>query len=237
VNRLAFLFALAVLVINDHVLKGAYPGFVTGKLSDFAGVFALAVFLAFVLPRKYACVAAGVLFVWWKSPLSQPFIDALPWEAARVVDWTDLFALTMLPLAYRCSPAQSPRPQRAVLAVLSALAFAATTPARSDVPIPEGHPLRNYDTGRTRGDLRTLAKPCKLHFVDNMDHSTELWISWEHFRLVGPNPQANARARVEIVDGKARLRFDEIRIEWEDNPDPEAYRRSLLRRLDDCVKK
>ncbi|HET7501896.1 MAG TPA: hypothetical protein VFK02_12855 [Kofleriaceae bacterium] len=30
--------AIALLVVNDHVLKAAYPGFVTGKLSDFAGM-------------------------------------------------------------------------------------------------------------------------------------------------------------------------------------------------------
>lgn len=34
-------FALVVLVVNDHVLKGSglLPGLVTGKLSDFAGLF------------------------------------------------------------------------------------------------------------------------------------------------------------------------------------------------------
>ena len=30
--------AIATLVLNDHVLKGMYPGVVTGKLSDFAGL-------------------------------------------------------------------------------------------------------------------------------------------------------------------------------------------------------
>lgn len=30
--------ALATLVANDHVLKARYPGLVTGKLSDFAGM-------------------------------------------------------------------------------------------------------------------------------------------------------------------------------------------------------
>ena len=34
----AMLGALGVLVLNDHVLKHACPGFVTGKLSDFAGI-------------------------------------------------------------------------------------------------------------------------------------------------------------------------------------------------------
>ena len=30
--------AMALLVVNDHVLKQAWPGFVTGKLSDVAGL-------------------------------------------------------------------------------------------------------------------------------------------------------------------------------------------------------
>ncbi len=30
--------AVLLLLLNDHVLKGAFPGFVTGKLSDLAGL-------------------------------------------------------------------------------------------------------------------------------------------------------------------------------------------------------
>jgi hypothetical protein len=33
-----FALALVVLVLNDHVLKTAYPGWITGKLSDVAGL-------------------------------------------------------------------------------------------------------------------------------------------------------------------------------------------------------
>jgi len=36
-HPVAFL-ALALLVVNDHVLKAVWPGFVTGKLSDVAGL-------------------------------------------------------------------------------------------------------------------------------------------------------------------------------------------------------
>jgi hypothetical protein len=36
-HPVAFL-ALALLVVNDHVLKAFWPGFVTGKLSDVAGL-------------------------------------------------------------------------------------------------------------------------------------------------------------------------------------------------------
>ena len=37
-TRLGALLAIAVLVLNDHVGKAAFPGFVTGKLSDVAGL-------------------------------------------------------------------------------------------------------------------------------------------------------------------------------------------------------
>jgi hypothetical protein len=33
------LLAITLLVVNDHVLKAAWPGVVTGKLSDVAGLF------------------------------------------------------------------------------------------------------------------------------------------------------------------------------------------------------
>lgn len=32
------LVAIAVLILNDHVLKGAHPGLITGKLSDVTGL-------------------------------------------------------------------------------------------------------------------------------------------------------------------------------------------------------
>lgn len=32
------LAAVALLLVNDHLLKGAWPGWLTGKLSDFAGL-------------------------------------------------------------------------------------------------------------------------------------------------------------------------------------------------------
>ena len=82
-SRFGYLVALTILLLNDHVLKALFPGFLTGKLSDFAGVFVLAVFLAAFVPRVPACIAAGLLFVWWKSPLSDPFIAVLPWETTR----------------------------------------------------------------------------------------------------------------------------------------------------------
>lgn len=43
------LAAVAVLAVNDHVLKARFPGAVTGKLSDLAGCFLLPLFLSALL--------------------------------------------------------------------------------------------------------------------------------------------------------------------------------------------
>jgi len=43
------------------------------------------------------------MFAFWKSPLSQPLIDGWnsvgAFRVARVIDWTDLLALSALPAA------------------------------------------------------------------------------------------------------------------------------------------
>jgi hypothetical protein len=39
------LAAIGLLLVNDHVLKAAWPGLVTGKLSDFAGLLFFPLFL------------------------------------------------------------------------------------------------------------------------------------------------------------------------------------------------
>src|SRR5688572_20457466 len=83
-----FIAALVLLALNDHVLKAAYGNPLTGKLSDFAGLFAFAVFFASLAPRHAAaiCAACGALFAFWKLPVSTPFVALLRVE--RVVDAT-----------------------------------------------------------------------------------------------------------------------------------------------------
>ena len=49
--------------MNDHVLKHACPGVVTGKLSDFAGLFFFPLFLADVLGHLTPPVALWPLFL------------------------------------------------------------------------------------------------------------------------------------------------------------------------------
>lgn len=100
-----YIGAVLLLFANDFWLKLAFPGFVTGKLSDIAGVFAFAVFLMALFPaHRYKMAALSALvFSYWKSPFSQPFMDAFNahsfYKISRVIDYSDLFALVLVPLA------------------------------------------------------------------------------------------------------------------------------------------
>jgi hypothetical protein len=68
------LVALVVLVLNDHLLKALYPGFVTGKLSDFAGMIVAPLFMV-------AIIDALVPAAW----LQKNAYRVVPWLSAFVV--------------------------------------------------------------------------------------------------------------------------------------------------------
>lgn len=58
------LASLALLLVNDHVLKAAFPGPITGKLSDFAGLAFIPVVVAFALRgRGVRAVALAAVVV------------------------------------------------------------------------------------------------------------------------------------------------------------------------------
>jgi len=103
--------AILVLLVNDHLLKASWPGWLTGKLSDLAGM----VFFPFLVAAVVSCrrsvvsvwplwtgviVTGSVLSVINVFPLAATFIE---WAMARVgvawritVDPTDLMVLPML---------------------------------------------------------------------------------------------------------------------------------------------
>lgn len=101
--------SLLVLLVNDHLLKGSgvLPGWLTGKLSDFAGLFMAPALLAALLKvrtrRGFFSVHAGLglffaaLKLW--APAARGFEASLGWvgvPAHVVVDPTDLLALVSL---------------------------------------------------------------------------------------------------------------------------------------------
>lgn len=148
--------SLVVLALNDHVLKQAWPGWVTGKLSDVTGlvvapaVLAVALALAGVRrPHVRAVLLTGAGFTLVKSTeLGADVANAL-WSTAGWTtyirhDLTDLIALPALLVPLRVHRlARLPRlPRRvqataaagALLLPLAVLATAATSPCRTEPP-------------------------------------------------------------------------------------------------------
>lgn len=100
-----FVISILILLLNDFYLKAELHNWFTGKLSDFAGLFAFSLFFLsfFDKSRKLVLTIIGVLFLLWKSHLSEGFIEFwnsfAPFNIARIVDYTDLLALIVLPFA------------------------------------------------------------------------------------------------------------------------------------------
>ncbi|MDX8148899.1 hypothetical protein SK854_42750 [Lentzea sp. BCCO 10_0061] len=149
--------ATAVLLLNDHVFKQAWPGVVTGKLSDVAGlVVAPAVLgLLFGLFRAgpFGAAAATLLtgagFAWVKLSRTGAEVASAAWSVVNgpsvvLADPSDLIALPALGLAWwawRRAAAAPPLPDgpahrlRVVLAMpFAVLAIAATSAAPDTLP-------------------------------------------------------------------------------------------------------
>lgn len=104
-TTLPFLFCLLLLLINDFYLKGAFHNVLTGKLSDFCGLFIFPIFWSVFFPKRRLAIflLTGLLFMVWKSEYSASFIaffSTYCFPIQRVVDPTDLIALLVLPLAW-----------------------------------------------------------------------------------------------------------------------------------------
>jgi len=108
--------ALVVLIVNDHVLKAAFPGVVTGKVSDVAGLVVAPPFLASMVllavgrlsPGRVAVGSisvVGIGFTLAKATGAGASVAGAAWSllmphAVVVADATDLFALPALGAAW-----------------------------------------------------------------------------------------------------------------------------------------
>jgi hypothetical protein len=150
-----WLAALAVLGVNDHLLKGAglLPGALTGKLSDLAGMLVAPALLAALLGlrsrRGLLLAHLAIAAVFAAIKLSPAAADAWSWVMGLVgvpwvitVDPTDLLALPALALGWRAlmpamrrpvpvSSAAAPR-----LAQVAAIGTGTTAVRRHQQPQP-----------------------------------------------------------------------------------------------------
>jgi len=95
-----------MLFVNDQFLKFKFPGVITGKLSDVCGIIILPLLLTFLFPkwREKSVWITLLIFTYWKSGYSQSLIDFYnqfaPIETSRVIDYSDLWVLFLLPIPY-----------------------------------------------------------------------------------------------------------------------------------------
>jgi hypothetical protein len=116
--------ALALLIVNDHVLKALYPGWLTGKLSDVAGLAAFPLLVA----------AGGQLVGLWPGGIRTVAAIALAAGAA----FTAIKLCSPAGDLYRIALAALQWPVRAIAAALHgdqlpALGRAHLTPDRTDL--------------------------------------------------------------------------------------------------------
>lgn len=134
-----FLICLVTLLLNDFYLKFAFPGILTGKLSDLSGLFIFPYFFSifFHKQKRHIYIATALLFIFWKLSVSSSVIN---WLNAfdivylkRVTDLTDLFTLIVLPVSYKYFDRQLlksetySRFQTSVIGLIAFFSFCATT--------------------------------------------------------------------------------------------------------------
>jgi hypothetical protein len=125
------LTALVTLALNDHVLKRVCPGVVTGKLSDFAGVVLLPVFVHALLELAAARI--------WKRPLSATAGDR--WLVGCVVVSLFAFALPEISpaaeLVYRYGLGAAQWPFRLLAALATGHAVPNVQPVRATADVTD----------------------------------------------------------------------------------------------------
>lgn len=95
-----FLAAIALLITNDHLLKNAWPGVVTGKVSDFAGLVVVSVLTAVVFGPRWGTILAGCSFLALKTVLAAAEFAAPVLGGLTRLDPSDLIALVVLPAVW-----------------------------------------------------------------------------------------------------------------------------------------
>ncbi len=122
------LASVALLALNDHVLKRYHPSVVTGKLSDFAGLFFFPILLcafwnlgrSMIVGKPSALttlqitvsmaatdlIFIGVKFVPIVTQIYLQFSRALGFPSRVTLDWSDLIALSVNVLTWKFAKLQ-----------------------------------------------------------------------------------------------------------------------------------
>ncbi len=216
----ASLLALAVLALNDHVLKAAIPSPLTGKLSDVAGLFFFPFLLTALVawhprlrrfdPLRVGRWLFGFVAVWFAAAKTLPVVHALTVDLATVLfgpvrvvrDPSDALAiLAVLPAWWLYRRAlQRPVPAWSRVAQAPAICVALVlTAATSDVPNPQLRDVISHD-----GALHVLLEQSN-HLWRSVDGKTWMFEKNTLPKSVVDNHRRQYRLK---VGGDETLRLD-----------------------------
>lgn len=192
-----FAGSIALLLVNDHVLKAAWPGLVTGKLSDVAGVVMVAMLLTAIVARPapafgLTAVAFGLLKTWppvavWAAPVLGGITRTDPTDLIALAVLVPLWRTVRRPPDERADATRRRLPVRIVLVGAAIFATTATGDSSDDLAswrtgsfaatttdvyvwVDEGEIMGSSDGGLTWRRIRTRSLP---HSDDLIDVSTE----------------------------------------------------------------
>ncbi|WP_206789171.1 hypothetical protein [Amycolatopsis sp. MtRt-6] len=200
--------ATVVLLLNDHVLKQAWPGFVTGKLSDVAGLVAappvlgllLGLFRTARVAAAAAVLATGAGFAVVKLTAAGAGVASAAWSVVNgpsviLADPTDLIALPALGVswwAWRRVTAAPPLPFR--LRVVVALPFTVLAITATSAPATT---LPSVDSVESEGTQVVIEADGALYgSVSGVD-------GWRYLSPAPPAPEPRPRKRVEACAPEA----------------------------------
>lgn len=164
-----FLTGVTLLFINDQFLKFEFGNSFTGKFSDVCGIIIFPFFLTFIFPRlrEFSVIPAGIIFSFWKSEYSQTLIDFINStsfiQTSRIIDYTDLFVLLLLPIPYFLIKKRNLLAKFSFKTIPSAILFFCTL----FILIAESPPPSFYFASTGTGNLRCYN--CKFKFDMSRD--------------------------------------------------------------------
>jgi len=178
------------LLLNDFYLKATFGNFLTGKLSDVAGLIVFPIFIAYLFPKssKWISLLTGVLFIIWKTPLVTPIIDSINqyslFKTQRIIDYSDYWALIVLLFTHKLLATDfkiipgkniALNTSKVALTILSFFAICATTAPRV-VEVPKGtiYIGKEYIIKKSKDETIEMIKflGYNVDYHENSDEST-----------------------------------------------------------------
>ncbi|CAI2768094.1 hypothetical protein [Flavobacterium collinsii] len=213
-----FVLGILLVLLNDFYLKYAFSNVITGKLSDFAGLFIFPFFISIFLP-KHALkiyVSTAFFFVFWKLEISSSSINFISqisnFAFYRTVDVSDLIALSVLPFSYKYFIKESALHKKSyfvinsVIGILCFFTILADSQPRQQV----GKKIKSNRVYTLSIRKEKLYNELNLHNIDPVLTESDNSICFD-FDIPEYNASAIAKTRIkEDSQGNLIIRVDSI---------------------------